>query len=460
MHLVTIGGSDAGISAALRARELDPDVDVTVVVADAYPNYSICGIPYYFSGEVRPWQSLAHRTHADLEATGMRLRLNTLATEIDVAGRRLTVRDEHGDSALRYDELIVGTGALPAYAGISGLDELGPEDGVHVIHSMGDTFALDAHLNERNPRTAVIIGAGYVGLEMAEGFTARGIQVTQLQRGPEVLSTLDHELAFLVHTELVEHGVAVHTNTTVRVVEKTATGLMVRAERDGQDVAHTADLVLAVVGVRPNTRLLEQAGATLGAGSAVVVDEHMRTGVPDVFAAGDGVVTHHRLLGVSYLPLGTTAHKQGRIAGENALGGHARFAGSVGTQVVKVFDVVAARTGLRDHEAAAAGYSPATTQAVADDHKRYYPGAQPISIRITADTDTGLLLGAQLVGRLGTETAKRVDTYATALFAGLTVDQISDLDLSYTPPLGSPWDAVQAATQAWSRAHHPIGVHA
>lgn len=186
----------------------------------------------------------------------------------------------------------------------------------------------------------------------------------------------------------------------------------------------------------------------------------MRTGLPDVFAAGDGVITHHRLLGETYLPLGTTAHKQGRVAGENALGGTARFAGSVGTQVVKVFDLVASRTGLRHHEASAAGYSPLTTQSAADDHKRYYPGAQPIALRITGDENTGLLLGAQLVGRLGTETAKRVDTYATALFAGLSVEQVSDLDLSYTPPLGSPWDAVQIATQAWSRQQHSLGAHA
>lgn len=460
MHIVAIGGSDAGISAALRARELDPSVDVTVVVADEYPNYSICGIPYFFSGDVQPWQSLAHRTHADLEATGMQLRLNTLATRIDAEARKLTVHHQGRDSDIAYDELIVGTGALPAFAGIQGLDVLGPDDGVHVIHSMGDTFALDRHLAERDPRTAIIIGAGYVGLEMAEGFRGRGMRVIQLQRGPEVLSTLDPELAATVHRELVEHGVDVHTNTKVEAVEKTDAGLVVHAEYRGEPVSHTADLVLAVVGVRPNTSLLEQAGAALGAGRAVVVDEQMRTGIPHVFAAGDGVVTHHRLLGVTYLPLGTTAHKQGRIAGENALGGRAGFAGSVGTQVVKVFDVVAARTGLREHEASAAGFSPATTQAVADDHKRYYPGAQPISIRITGDTDTGLLLGAQLVGRLGTETAKRVDTYATALFAGLTVEQISDLDLSYTPPLGSPWDAVQTAAQAWSREHVTMGVRA
>ncbi len=452
MHLVAIGGSDAGISAALRARELDPSVDVTVVVADRYPNFSICGIPYYFSGDVQPWQSLAHRTAADLETTGMSLRLDTLATGIDVAGRRLTVRTSAGETEqIAYDELMVGTGALPSYAGIAGLDQLGPHDGVHVLHSMGDTFALDRHLDERDPKTAIIIGAGYVGLEMAEGLTGRGIRVTQLQRGPEVLSTLDPELASLVHAEVAEHGVEVLTGTTVEAVTKTDSGLAVVGSRNGEPFTQTADLVLAVVGVRPNTQLLEAAGATLGAGRAVVVDEGMRTGLPHVYAAGDGVVTHHRLLGVTYLPLGTTAHKQGRVAGENAIGGDARFAGSVGTQVVKVFDLVAARTGLREHEASAAGYSPVSSTAVADDHKRYYPGAQPITIRITGDERDGRLLGAQLVGRLGTETAKRVDTYATALFAGLTVEQVSDLDLSYTPPLGSPWDAVQIATQQWSR---------
>lgn len=460
MHLIAIGGSDAGISAALRARELDPSVDVTVVVADRYPNFSICGIPYYFSGEVQPWQSLAHRTAADLEATGMRLRLDTFATGIDVSGQRLTVRDEQGESELAYDELVVGTGALPSSAGIAGLDTLGPDDGVHVLHSMGDTFALDRHLTERNPQSAIIIGAGYVGLEMAEALTVRGLQVTQLQRGPEVLSTLDPELGALVHDELDRHGVEVVVNSRVDAVTRSAAGLTVTGRHDGVPFERTADLVLAVVGVRPNTDLLERAGARLGAGSAVVVDERMRTGLPHVFAAGDGVVTHHRLLGVTYLPLGTTAHKQGRVAGENAVGGSARFAGSVGTQVVKVFDLVAARTGLREHEATPVGFTPVSTTAIADDHKAYYPGAQAISIRITGDSETGMLLGAQLVGARGTETAKRVDTFATALFHGMTVPGVSDLDLSYTPPLGSPWDAVQIATQRWEREHAKVEVTA
>lgn len=448
MHLVIVGGSDAGISAALRARELAPEHDVTVVVADAYPNYSICGIPYYFSGDVQPWQSLAHRTREDLEAAGMALRLETLATEIDVDGRRLALRDASGESEIAYDELIVGTGALPVRAGIAGLDRLGPEDGVHVLHSMGDTFALDRFLAERAPRRAVIIGAGYVGLEMAEGFAGRGMDVTVLQRGPEVLSTLEPELAAQVHAELVTHGVTVRTGSAVRGVEKGDDGSLTVITAGG---THEADVVLLVVGVRPNTALLEAAGARLGAGRAVVVDPQMRTGLPHIWAAGDGVITHHRLLGETYLPLGTTSHKQGRVAGENAIGGFVSFAGSVGTQVVKVFDLVAARTGLRDREASAAGFDPLSVTAVADDHKRYYPGAQPITIRVTGDRHDGRLLGAQLVGRLGTETAKRVDTFAVALHAGLAVPRVSELDLSYTPPLGSPWDAVQAAAQAWER---------
>lgn len=452
MHLVAIGGSDAGISTALRARELDPSVDVTVVVADAYPNFSICGIPYYFSREVQPWQSLAHRTHADLEATGMNLRLDTLATSIDVDSRRLTVRDADGtESTIPYDELMVGTGAAPSTAGISGLDQLGPDDGVHLLHSMGDTFALEKYLDEHQPETAIIVGAGYVGLEMAEALTVRGLQVTQLQRGPEVLSTLDPELGSLVHDGLTRHGVDVLTDTRVEAVTRDAGRITVAGTRDGDPFSRTADVVLVVVGVRPNTSLLTAAGATTGAGGAVVVDDRMRTGLPHVWAAGDGVVTHHRLLGVTYLPLGTTAHKQGRVAGENAIGGDAQFAGSLGTQVVKVFDLVAARTGLRDHEAAAARFAPHSHTAIADDHKRYYPGATPISIRITGDTRDGRLLGAQLVGTRGAEISKRVDTYATALHHGMTVAAMSDLDLSYTPPLGSPWDAVQVATQAWER---------
>ena len=461
MHLVMIGGSDAGISAALRARELDPAVDVTVVLEDAYPNFSICGIPYYVSGEVTHWRNLAHRTIADLEATGMRLRLDTTAGRIDVPGRKLAVTSAgRGEEVLSYDKLIVGTGAVPVrppIQGVAGPGALGPDDGVHLLHSMGDTFAVMRTLDQAAPASAVIVGAGYIGLEMADALTVRGLRVTQMEQLPEVLPTVDPELGALVHGELATRGVEVLTGTTVQAIGKAqpdqAGRLEVRAAAaDGSAVTRVADILLVVVGVRPETSLAAEAGAELGARGAIAVDPWMRTNVPDVYAAGDCVITHHRLLGVTYLPLGTTAHKQGRVAGENALGGDRQFAGSLGTQVVKIFDQAAARTGLRDHEAAPAGFDPVTIETQADDHKAYYPGSHRITMRVTGDRTTGRLLGMQLFGHKNAEIAKRVDIAAAAIFNTMTVDAVSDLDLSYTPPLGSPWDAVQAGAQAWTRA--------
>ena len=461
MHLVMIGGSDAGISAALRAREVDPAADVTVVLEDAYPNFSICGIPYYVSGEVTQWRNLAHRTVADLEAAGMRLRLDTTARRIDVPGRKLAVTSaDGGEEVLGYDKLVIGTGAVPVrppVSGLSGPGALGPDDGVHLLHSMGDTFAVMATLEQAAPASAIIVGGGYVGLEMADALTVRGLAVTQMEQLPEVLPTVDPELGVLVHAELAAHGVEVLTGTTVQAISKALPGqagrLHVHATTaQGTAVSRAADLVLVVTGVRPETTLAADAGATLGPRSAIAVDPMMRTNLPDVFAAGDCVITHHRLLGVTYLPLGTTAHKQGRVAGENALGGNRQFAGSLGTQVVKIFDQAAARTGLRDHEAKAAGFDPVTVESAADDHKAYYPGSHRITMRVTGDRGTGQLLGIQLFGHRHAEIAKRVDIAATAIFNTMTVDAVSDLDLSYTPPLGSPWEAVQMGAQAWTRA--------
>ncbi len=460
MHLVMIGGSDAGISAALRAREVDPGADVTVVVADAYPNFSVCGIPYYLSGEVTPWQSLAHRTIADLEAAGMWLRLDTTARRIDVPGRKLLLTSaDGGEKLLGYDKLIVGTGAVPVRPPISGLagpDALGAADGVHLLHSMGDTFAVMRTLENQAPASAVIVGAGYIGLEMADALTVRGLRVIQMEQLGEVLPTVDPQLGALVHAELAGHGVQVLTGTTVQAVTRAAAGqpgrLQVEATAaDGSAVSRTADVVLVVVGVRPDSALAAGAGAALGAKGAIAVDKGMRTNLADVFAAGDCVVTHHRLLGETYLPLGTTAHKQGRVAGENALGGNRQFAGSLGTQVVKIFDQAVARTGLRDHEAQAAGFDPVTVGSEADDHKAYYPGSHPITMRVTGDRATGRLLGMQLFGHKNAEIAKRIDIAATAIFHHMTVDAVCDLDLSYTPPLGSPWEAVQMGAQAWTR---------
>jgi NADPH-dependent 2,4-dienoyl-CoA reductase/sulfur reductase-like enzyme len=458
MRLVAIGGSDAGISAALRARELESSSDVSVLVADEYPNFSICGIPYHVSGEVPDWRNLAHRTAADLEATGMRLHLRTVAERIDVPAHEVHVVDSRGERRIvGYDALVVGTGALPVRPRIAGLDSLGHDDGVHVVHSMSDTFSVMETLTGRGARSAVIIGAGYLGLEMAEALVVRGLEVTQVEQLPEVLPTVDAELGFAIAAELRGHGVNVVTGTAVQRITRADPGQGARlrvegASSDGTPFRCDADIVFIFVGVRPDVDLAATAGATLGAGGAIAVDRTMRTNLPDVFAAGDCAATHHRLLGDSYLPLGTTAHKQGRIAGENAVGGDREFAGSLGTQVVKVFDMAVARTGLRDRQASNAGFDPVTIAVEADDHKAYYPGSHRIAMRWTGDRKSGRLLGVQLYGHRHAEVAKRIDIAAAAIFNEMTVDAVSDLDLSYTPPLGSPWDAVQIGAQAWVRS--------
>lgn len=449
-RVLIVGGSDAGISAGLRIHELDHAVRPLVVVADHYPNFSICGIPYHISGEVPDWRDLAHRGRAELEAAGLDLKLGTRAVGIDPDRHTVRVNGPDGSTQeLGYDQLIVATGAVPQAPPIAGLAALGPEEGVHRLHTMDDTFAVAKSLEAA--RSAVIVGAGYIGVEMAEALRARGVHVSLLERLPQVLPrTLDPGLADQVSEQMQAYGVEVAVGVGVTSISRSGEQLVVETDNDG---ARTADVVLVVTGVRPDTDLAAAAGVELGKGGAIAVDAQMRTNLPDIFAAGDCVHTHHRLLpSPTYQPLGTTAHKQGRVAGENALGGTAVFGGSVGTQVVRVFDLVVAATGLRDEQASEAGYQPLTIEATADDHKHYYPGATPIRIRLTGDKRSGRLLGAQLVGHVGAEIAKRVDVYATSLSYGTTVASLSDLDLSYTPPLGSPFDAVQVAAQAWERA--------
>jgi NADPH-dependent 2,4-dienoyl-CoA reductase/sulfur reductase-like enzyme len=442
MRLLVIGGSDAGIAAALRARELDPAVKVTVVVADAFPNFSICGLPYYLSGDVRDWRDLAHRTTRDLEQAGLQLLLDHTAQAIDPAAKHVTVTSERGECQLGYDRLVIGTGAVPVRPPIDGLEL----PGVHVLHTMGDTFALHRAITAR-AHSAVIVGGGYIGLEMAEAFCARGLAVTLVEQAPAVMPTVDLELGRLLGEELRRHYVQVVNDVTVKAIHHAAGGLTVAGE---PDFRASADLVLVVVGVRPDTELAVAAGVQTGVRGAIRVDRRMRTNLPDVLAAGDCVETWHRLLQEpTYLPLGTTAHKQGRVAGETAVGGTGEFAGSLGTQVVKVFELAVARTGLRDQEAQAAGFDPLTVGSVQYDHKVYFPGAHQLHLRITGDQTSGQLLGAQLVGDHRAEVAKRIDIPAGALFHAMTVDGLNDLDLSYTPPFGSPWDAIQLAGQAW-----------
>lgn len=444
IRLVIIGGSDAGISAALRAREIDPSVEPTLVVADSYPNFSICGLPFYLSGEVSDWRTLAHRTRNEIEQAGIQLLLNHRATAIDADRKTVQVVDGQGlRSQLSYDRLIIGTGAESIKPDIKGLDL----PGVFVLRWMDDSFALHERLTDHKAQSALIVGGGYIGMEMADALSVRGLSVTVVEFAETVLTTVDRPLGEKVAAELERHSVNVATGVGIQSIEDDGKGLTVKGTNG---FSARADLVLVAVGCRPSTTLAAEAGIETGLKGAIKVNRRMQTNLPDIYAAGDCVETWHNLLNsYTYLPLGTTAHKQGRIAGENAAGGDREFAGSLGTQAVKVFDLVAARTGLNDREAENGAFHPFTDQFESWDHKVYYPGAEKMIIRITGDRTTGRLLGAQILGHRKSEVSKRIDIFAAALFSDMTVEQLSDLDLSYTPPLSSPWDPVQMAAQAW-----------
>ena len=416
-----------------------------MLLADTYPNFSICGLPYFLSGEVPDWRMLAHRSIDELERAGIELLPEHTAEQVDASAHSVAAHTRGGmEQALRYDRLVIATGARPFRPPLPGIDH----DGVYQLHTIGDSLTLQDALT-RDPESAVIVGAGYIGLEMAEALRTRGLAVTVVEQLPNVLPTVDPELGVLVRAELERNDVCMLNRMTVRAIEKERGCLVVRGD---PDASVPADIVLVVVGVRPDVELGRSAGVEFGARGALRVNRHMRTNLGDVYAAGDCVATYHRLLDTdTYLPLGTTAHKQGRIAGENAVGGDRRFEGSLGTQVVKVFELAAARTGLRDEEGRTAGFSPRTVQSQDYDHKAYYPGAHQITARITGDADTGRLLGAQLIGHLDAQIAKRIDIAAAALFHRMNVDELNDLDLSYSPPFGSPWDVIQTAAQAWTR---------
>lgn len=310
MHLLIIGGSDAGISAALRAHELEPGAEVTLVLADDYPNFSICGLPYYLSGETPDWHQLAHR----IEFPGIKILRRHTAQAIDAQGKTVLIEHAGRGQTIRYDRLIVATGAAPMRPELPG-SEL---DGVFLLHTMNDSFAVHRYLTEREPQTAVLVGAGYIGLEMADALTQRGIAVTLLSRTATVLPTVDPALGDLVKDELQRHGVRVLTGlSATRIDQHAESGASVRLwVTDSAGARHPADMVILAVGVRPASDLARQAGAKLGVRGAIAVTRRMQTNLPDVLAAGDCVETYHHLLGKPvYISLGTIAHKQGRIAG-------------------------------------------------------------------------------------------------------------------------------------------------
>ena len=446
--LVVIGGSDAGISASLRARELSPNTEVAMILADRYPNFSICGLPFYLSGEVTDWKTLAHRTADEIEKQGIRLFPDHRATAIIPDRKEVLAADAEGRSkTFPYDRLVIGIGGVSLVPNLPGIDL----PGVFFLRWVADSFAFQEYLASRRPKSIVIIGAGYIGMEMADAMIRRGLSVSVVEFLPSVLTTFDPALGGIVRTELEQQGVQVFNGFAVERIEPAGNRLSVRSV--AADII-TADMVLVAVGSRPESDLARSAGIETGVKGAICVNRRMETNIPHIYAAGDCAETYHRLLGKNtYLPLGTTAHKQGRIAGENTVGGNREYSGTLGTQSVKIFNRVAARTGLKDDEALKEGFSPLSVDVETWDHKAYYPHAKKMRIRITGDKKTGKLLGAQIIGAYGAEVSKRIDTVAAAIHNGMTMEALNDRDLAYTPPLSSPWDPVQMAAQAWSQAN-------
>jgi NADPH-dependent 2,4-dienoyl-CoA reductase/sulfur reductase-like enzyme len=441
-NIIIIGGSDAGISAALRIRELNPEIKPTMIVADSYPNFSICGLPYYISREVTDWRNLAHRTKQDIEDQGIQLFLEHTAQAICPKTKQVTVKTPSGTfTNLDYDKLVIATGAVSLQPKISGLNN----PGVFFLRWMPDCFAIDQFLTEQKPKTAVIVGAGYIGMEMAEGLTKRGVKVTIIEYADSVLPSVDFDFGKKIQDTLIQNGISVSNNISIESIAKNENQLLVKGINQFEVLT---DMVLVSVGSIPNNALGTSVGIPTGIKGALQVNRKMETGIPDIYAAGDCVETWHKVLqSYTYLPLGTVAHKQGRIAGENIIGGNKEFTGTLGTQSVKIFDKVVARTGLNEKEAIGAGFKPVSADLETWDHKAYYPPAEKLLIRVTADQETTRILGAQMIGAYKTEVSKRIDIFAAAIYHDFKIGEFSDYDLSYTPPLSSPWDPVQMAVQ-------------
>jgi CoA-dependent NAD(P)H sulfur oxidoreductase len=434
-RLVVIGGGAAGMSAASAARRAAPDLDVVVYEAGGFAAYGMCGIPYYLGGVVPEADDLlAYPPSEFREKRGIDLRLHSRVSAIDPAAHQVQVCGEDGAGPLRYDMLIHATGAVPVRPPVRGLD--GPR--VFTIRSLDEAIGLRRLLDSGSVRHAIVVGAGYIGLEAAEALISAGAQVEIIEALPRVLGTVDDPIARVVQAELERHA---RVRLGARLLEVRDGGGELAAVVGRTEIR--TDLVVVAAGVRPATSLLIRAGAGHLPDQSVLVDASMRTSLPDVLAAGDCVALHHLVLGgPAWVPLGPAANKTGRVAGTVAAGGGATFGGIVGTAVVKVFDLEVARTGLTLAEAQAAGLAATAVDVVSRSRAKYYPGAQPLHVRLVHAPD-GRLLGGQLAGREGV--AKRIDVLATALHARLTVADLAGLDLSYAPPFAPVYDPVLAA---------------
>lgn len=444
-RLVVIGGDAAGMSAASQARRLRSAEELEIVAFERghFTSFSACGIPYWVGGDVPDRDQLIARTAEEHRARDIDLRMRTEVMEIDVAGGRVRARDvdSGAESWTSYDKLVIATGARPIRPDMPGAHA----PGVHGVQTLDDGQALIDTLERTRGRRAVVVGAGYIGVEMAEALINRGYEVTVVNRGSEPMSTLDSDMGRLVHEAMEGMGITMVNDTEVTKILTGEDG-RVRAVAT-QDAEYPADVVVLGIGVRPETALARAAGLPLGDHGGLLTDLAMRVrGHENIWAGGDCVEVLDLVSGRErHIALGTHANKHGQVIGTNAAGGYATFPGVVGTAVSKVCDLEIARTGLREKDARRAGLQYVTATIESTSRAGYYPNSSLMTVKMLAERRTGRLLGVQIVGREGA--GKRVDIAAVALTAGMTVEQMTSLDLGYAPPFSPVWDPVLVAAR-------------
>ncbi|WP_329036710.1 FAD-dependent oxidoreductase [Streptomyces sp. NBC_01725] len=455
-RLVVIGGDAAGMSAASQARRFKGPEELEIVAFERgdFASYSACGIPYWVGGDVERRDDLVARTPQEHRERAIDLRMRTEVLEIDTGGRRVRARDldSGAESWTDFDKLVIATGARPIRPPLPGIDA----PGVHGVQTLGDGQALIETLTRTSGGgRAVVVGAGYIGVEMAEALLKRGYEVTVLHRDEQPMATLDPDMGRLVHEAMDGLGITTVGGAAVTKILTGDDGRVRAVATDGAE--YPADVVVLGIGVRPETALAEAAGLPLGPHGGLLTDLSMRVrGHEDIWAGGDCVEVLDLITGTTrHIALGTHANKHGQIIGANVGGDYGTFPGVVGTAVSKVCDREIARTGLREKDARAAGLQYVSATIESTGTAGYLPGARLMTVKMLAERRTGRLLGVQIVG--GEGAAKRVDIAAVALTAGMTVERMTALDLGYAPPFSPVWDPVLVAARKATAAVRKAG---
>jgi NADPH-dependent 2,4-dienoyl-CoA reductase/sulfur reductase-like enzyme len=437
MHFVIIGGDAAGMSAASRAKRNQPSLDVTVLEQSADVSYSACNMPYNIADPNRPMEDLIVRSaEAFREKQGIDLLINSRVTAIDAAAKTLSVEREGRSEAIPYDRLLIATGAEPIVPDLPGFDL----PGAMVLKSLEQGRAIKDYLETHPVNDVLIIGMGYIALEMSEALRQRGYGVQMIKPNKQLLPWMDRPLARTVQQTLDTHGVTLRLGESVQGLTSANSRLCARVRNDRIE----ADMVLTAIGVKPCSHLAQSAGLELGAQDAIAVDRQMRTSDPAIYAAGDCADAYHVVSKKrTWIPLALRANRAGWAVADHLCGKAVDLPGVAGTAVFKVFDTQVARTGLNSAEALDAGFTPQTVTISTNSRSGHYPGGSPVQVHLVGDQKSGRLLGAQMVGR--ESVAHRINAAAVALHANMSVDRFAQCDLAYAPPFGGVWDPLLIA---------------